>query len=256
MPVETADAIDVSFRFFGLEPSTSLLAVREAFRRYAKEFHPDMFPLGSDAKKMAAEKMVAANQHHDKLKAFFAANPDGKPIGEGETRQEPHDESDWEAYDNERHSAFDDELKEWKERQATLEKGKQDQRGLTERKNLVERGKLVLGVIMLLLWLGWFFQLGELEHHGGGTSDFMSAGELYDLQTHGTSHSAYAMSDEEIHRYWAAKRAPGDQANESKKSDSWGALLYLIPFTLGAGWVLFSKKANNMIANYVTGTKP
>ncbi len=256
MPVETADAIDLSFKFFGLEPTVSLAAVKEAFRRYVKEFHPDTFPAGSDAQKLASEKLIAANSHYEKLKAYFEVYPNGKPREPGEARAEPQDESDWEAYDKQRHSAFDDELKEWKARQATLEKGKQEARGLTERTNFVGRGKMVLGAITVLLWLGWFSQLGKLEHRNDGLGAFMSASELYDLQTHGTSHSAYAMSDSEIHSYWAAKRAPGDQSAASGKRDSWSDLIYLIPFTLGVGWLFFSTKAKAMTVDYVHGKKP
>ena len=49
MSAGITDEIRASFRFFGLAPNSSWVAVQEAFRRYAKEFHPDQFPAGLNA---------------------------------------------------------------------------------------------------------------------------------------------------------------------------------------------------------------
>ncbi|MFX7772442.1 J domain-containing protein, partial [Acinetobacter baumannii] len=68
--MQTID-ISESFTFFGLEPGVKAKTIKEAYRRYVKEFHPDLFPKGSDEQQMAAEKLITANMHFNRLNQYF-----------------------------------------------------------------------------------------------------------------------------------------------------------------------------------------
>ena len=71
--MNTAAPIDIteSFNFFGLELGVKQKTVKEAYRRYVKEFHPDLFPRDSNEQKMAAEKLIKANEYFERLNIFF-----------------------------------------------------------------------------------------------------------------------------------------------------------------------------------------
>lgn len=253
MPVEVDD-VEASFKYFALDSTASQVAAKEAYRRYVKEFHPDTFPSGSDQQKMAAEKMVQAVAHYEKLKKFFEQYPEGKPLEGGEQRQEPHDDSDWQAWESRRREQFDDELKQWKAKQEALEKEKATTRESFRRGKLVNYVQVGLIVITALLWMGWFSANEKLDRQAAGPDPYKDA-ELYDLQTHGTSRGANALCDDEIHRYWEAKRQKYRESKgvEGKKGDQSTNGILLLLWTGGVCWFLFSGGQKQRVDDYLAG---
>jgi len=253
MPVDVVNEIDLSFKYFGLEPTASLAAAKEAYRRYVKEFHPDKFPAGSDAQKMAAEKMIAANSHFEKLKKFFQEYPNGKPAGTGTASQEPHSDSDWEAWEKQRHNAFETELKEWQQRQTAIEKEKSTSRETLRRRKLLLYVRVGLVLATLAMWKGWGSADKTVDDTTQRIIDQMEASRSYDLQTHGMSHSAYALSDDDINHQWDEKENEALQTLgiADKRSDQPGKCIPLMLWSGVAGWVLLSKKGKAMAENYL-----
>ena len=148
----------------------------------------------------------------------------------------------------------DDELKRWKERQAALEKNKEQKRKSDERKKLVRRAKVILAATTVLLWTGWYSQLTKLDERHN-SNDLFDAAEQYDKQTHGTGRSAYVISDQQIQSYWDAKRQPFVQANRNKVANSWISLFYLVPLTVFVAWFFFSTQCKNLVRDFVEGSK-
>lgn len=237
MPVETG-AIDVSFKYFGLEPTASLAAVKEAFRRYAKEFHPDKFPKDSDAQKMASEKMIAANSHFDDLKKFFEEYPDGKPAEEGQTSHEPQNDDDWESWEKQRRNAFDEELNAWKARQAAMEQGKERDREFLRRKKLVMYCRWGTVLVIIFMWMGWFSANGRLNREIGrqqATDNMLNQ----------------VTGNDELHQRWMRDHAEYRPDYQSKADQQPVNGLLLLLISAGAGWGLFSKKGREIVDNYL-----
>lgn len=248
MPVDTAEDITVSFKYFGLDPSASQAAAKEAYRRYVKEFHPDKFPKDSQEQKMAAEKLVAANHHYEKLQDFFTEFPDGKPVEEGKARQEPHDDSEWDAWEKQRHNAFDDELKEWKERHEKIEREKATTRETSRRGKLVRNVRVGLAIITIAMWMGWFSELSTLTKDAGNQAAPTSSQQpaYIDPITH-----------QDVNQMWqehvAQQRAKEGYVNpEEKLKEMPGKFILLLLWTAGAGWLLFSKKGKALADKYLS----
>lgn len=241
MPVET-NKIDQAFLYFGLEPTASLASVKEAFRRYAKEFHPDKFPQGSDAQNMATEKMIAANSYFDDLKKFFEEYPDGKPVEEGAARHEPQDDSDWEAWEAQRHTAFDDELSAWKARQSTIESEKEFTRESYRRKKLVRYCRMGLVLIIVLMWMGWFSANGRLNQKVG-------AQRATDQMLDGLSGND--PGNNSIHQQWQRDHAQYRENYQGKLDQQPLNGFVLLIFSAGAGWLLLSSKGKDIVSKYL-----
>ncbi|HEY9718732.1 MAG TPA: hypothetical protein V6C69_14765 [Trichormus sp.] len=238
MFTSTIDEIDISFRYFGLEPSVSLAAAKEAYRRYVKEFHPDKFPAGSDAQKMSAEKMIAANAHFEKLKKFFQEFPNGKPEASGSTRQEPHNDSDWEAWEKQRHNAFENELKEWQARQAAIEKEKGGKREGFRRKKLVFYVRVGLVLATLAMWKGWASECSKLDQLIGQ--------QEYQQQLLDSNYG-----NDPTHEAWIAHTSQYRVDPRQQENEQSGKMIQLLIWTGAAGWFLLSKKGKAMAENYL-----
>lgn len=252
MPVDTAEDIAISFKYFGLDPSASLSAAKEAYRRYVKEFHPDLFPKDSPEQKMAAEKLIAANAHFEKLEKFFKEFPEGKPIDEGEARQEPHNDSEWDAWEKQRKDAFEDELKEWKERQAKIEKEKTASRESFRRGKLVRNVRVGLVLITIALWMGWFSELGKLNQEKGAED------ERQRLSLQNPSQDSYIdpITHQDVHQMWQQKlekmRSENGFVNPDERlKEMPGKFIMLLLWSGGVGWLLFSKKGKAIADKYL-----
>lgn len=255
MPVDT-DTINVSFKFFGLEPSASLKAAKEAFRRYAKEFHPDKFPKDSDAQKLASEKMIAANSHYDNLKEFFEKYPDGKPAEEGQTFEgyhEPQDDDDWESWEKQRHTAFDDELNEWIERQEKIQRDKAAHLEGFRRSKLVTYCRVGLIVITLAMWMGWFSELSKLNK--GVTKETAQQNYLSN-QPHYidpvTGMDTTAAWRQHVNEKLASE---GFVSPDQKLKEMPGKFILLLLWSAGASWLLFSQKGKALVEKYLAEAK-
>ncbi len=253
MPVDTADAIEVSFKYFGLLPTASLQATKEAYRRYVKEFHPDLFPKDSDEQKMAAEKLIAANAHFEKLEKFFKEYPDGKPVDEGQERQEPHDDGDWEAWEKQRHTAFDDELKEWKERQEKIQREKAAHLEGFRRSKLVTYCRVGLVAITIFMWMGWLSELSKLNK---GAANESSQQQSMSQQPHYIDPVTGIDTTEAWRRHVQDKLTAEGFVNPSEKlKEMPGKFILLLLWSAGAGWLLLSKKGKALVDKYLAEAK-
>jgi len=234
--------IDSAFSYFGLETTASLVAVKEAFRRYAKQFHPDKFPAGSDEQAVATEKMIAANSYFDNLKAFFEEYPEGKPQEEGQSRNEPEDDSDWEAWERKRYSAFDDELAAWKARQASHEGEKESSREGFRRKKLVRYCRYGLILLLAVMWIGWFSANGKLAKDAR-------------YQQNSDAWVESKTNNDDTHKLWMSQHQQYRENYQDKLDKQPINGLFLLLFSAGAGWVLLSKQGRAFVENYLSGGK-
>jgi len=251
MPVNTAEDISVSFKYFGLDPSASLATAKEAYKRYAKEFHPDLFPYGSDEQKLASEKLIAANAHFEKLEKFFEDYPEGKPLGDGQTRQEPQDVSDWEDWEKQRHDVFNDELQEWKKRHRKIEKEKVVSRESFRRGKLVRNCRVGLVLMTVVMWWGWSSQFSKLD---SAVKKNGQNNESQNQQPHYidpvTGIDVNEASRQKIERL---RSEQGFVNPEEKIKEMPGKIILLLIWTAAAGWLLFSVKGRAIAVNYLEG---
>lgn len=254
MPVDTAEDIAVSFKYFGLAPTASLAVAKEAYRRYVKEFHPDIFPKDSAEQKMAAEKLIAANRHFEKLEKFFEEYPDGKPIDEGKIRQEPHDESDWEEWEKQRKDAFEDELKDWKERHSKIEREKASSREGFRRGKLVRNVRVGLVLITVAMWYGWFSEVSKLDEQKNAEAEKQQDQSQYPHQQPDYIDPVTGVNVNQLGREKIEKlrREQGFVKPEEKQKEMPGKFILLLLWTAGAGWLLFSAKGKAIAGKYLS----
>ena len=161
-----APTIDISqsFAFFGLEQGVKQKTYKEAFRRYVKEFHPDLFPAGSDAQKMAQEKIVEANQHAERLKAYFEKVANSPPEAKAaKPKEEPKNQDDWVDWEQQRHEAWDVELRDWIARKQKAELDKVRARRKKDKKWLVYSVRGFVAISLLVGWNGYFAENAQVE---------------------------------------------------------------------------------------------
>jgi hypothetical protein len=156
-PIEITE----SFKFFGLELGVKQKTVKEAYRRYVKEFHPDLFPRDSDEQKMAAEKLIKANEHFEHLNAFFEqakSNPESEsqPKPKAKPKEEPKNQDDWADWEQQRHEAWDIELRDWVAAIAKIENDKKRARSKRDKSWLVHFARAFVVLSLLVLWSGYF----------------------------------------------------------------------------------------------------
>lgn len=254
MPVNGEDDIEISFSFFGLSSSASLAAVREAYRRYGKEFHPDIFPLNSPEQKMAAEKLIDANLHKEKLEKYFEerSNPEtGSADGKS---QEPQDESDWEAWEKQRRHVFEDELAEWKAKQEQIEKEKSASLEKFRRGKLVRNCHVALILITAAMWMGWFSENAKLNDQKNADE------EKRRVEANSYHPPSYIdpVSGLDVDKAWRQKvenlrNQQGFVAPEEQLKEMPGKIILLLLFTAGAIWLLVSSKGKAIASKYLEG---
>ena len=61
-------ATDQAYRVLGLAPDSSALRIKREYRRLAKRWHPDKFPLNTPEQRDAAERMRAINEAYQSIK--------------------------------------------------------------------------------------------------------------------------------------------------------------------------------------------
>jgi len=187
--MNTAAPIDIteSFKFFGLEFGVKQKTVKEAYKRYVKEFHPDLFPVDSSEQKMAAEKLIKANEHFKYLNLFFdyvktqeelmarekTAEPRAKepetnakakdpevefkaPEGNTKPKEEPKSQDDWMDWEQQRHETWDSELTDWIARIEKIERDKKRGRTKRDKTWVVYFVRAFVAISLLVLWNGYF----------------------------------------------------------------------------------------------------
>jgi hypothetical protein len=161
--MNTAAPIDIteSFKFFGLEFGVKQKTVKEAYRRYVKEFHPDLFPRDSNEQKMAAEKLIKANEHFGCLNAFFEqakTEPQNESPNNAKPKpkEEPKNQDDWMDWEQQRHEAWDNELIDWIARIQQAEIDKKRGRSRRDKTWLVYFVRAFVVISLLVLWNGYF----------------------------------------------------------------------------------------------------
>lgn len=249
MPANTADEITVSFYYFGLESSSSLETVREAYRRYAKKFHPDLFPKDSPEQKMAQEKFIAANNHFEKLEKFF----EERASRTEEDARKAHDESDWEAWEKDRQHAFEDELKDWIDRQNSLEEQKVAGRESFRRRKLVRNCRVAVILITVSMWMGWFSENAKLHER-------KNAAEERHREITQNPHPQPGFFDQasgqDVDQMWRNKveklrREQGFVKPDDELKEMPGKIILILLWTMGAGWLLFSSKGKALADKYL-----
>lgn len=254
MPEDTVNDIELSFAFFGLSSSASLAATREAYRRYVKEFHPDTFPLNSPEQRMAAEKLIAANLHKEKLEKYFEERSSAEAGEAKQSSQEPQDEDDWEAWEKQRRHAFEDELAEWKARQEKIEKEKSASLEKFRRGKLVRNCRVALILATAAMWMGWFSENAKLNDQKN------AAEEKQRVEQNSYHPPAYIdpVSGLDVDRAWRQKvdnlrNQQGFVAPEEQLKEMPGKIVMLLLFTAGAIWMLISSKGKAIATKYLEG---
>ena len=251
MPIDSDD-IEISFSFFGLSSSASLAASREAYRRYVKEFHPDIFPANSAEQKMAAEKLIEANRHKEKLEKHFELRSEDTSGSANDKLQEPQDESDWEAWEKQRRDVFEDELAEWKVRQEQNEKAKSAAREEFRHGKLVRNCRIGLILITAAMWMGWFSENAKLTEQKNANEE----NRRIEQNSYHPPSYIDPVSGLDVDSVWRAKvdnlRAQqGFVAPEEQLKEMPGKILLLIIWTAGAVWLLVSKRAGGLLDKFL-----
>ena len=162
------------FTALGLAPGATLPQVKEAYKHSIQAFHPDKFPAESPSQKWASERLLVVKDAYEKLQKFFEENPSGEPPGgwstqaktsQGATTSPDEDGSmDWQQFDQQIHSNFEEEVKAWEERQKEKEAQQQTHSQTAQRHKMLTIGRyVVMGVLFLLL-------SGMYSHNAGVTS--------------------------------------------------------------------------------------
>lgn len=261
--------IEAYFRVLGLEPGASADAVKEAYRHYLQAFHPDKYPPDSAGQKWASEKLIQVKEANEKLVEFFRQYPDGQPPGgwstkpqgatfrsdqsSGSSESSSEESVDWKEWEKRQTSTFDNELKDWEQREQKRQQETHKSKSYEDRKKVVLIGKIALASIVAALWIGRGTNSAQESYTRQLEANSWRERAIYDAQTRGTSYSPYALSPDQIRQRNEGSAKDMTDRWKAQDVDKRESMFFLIALTGGAIWLFVGKKPKAFIENWVEG---
>jgi hypothetical protein len=247
--------IDFYFHLLGLHKGDSLAAVKRAYRFDSQAFHPDKYEAGSQQQARAKERQIQINDAYERVTKWIEENPDYKPEVKADKPLEESEEVNWDNWEADRSREWDKVQSDWEAQAAINQFEEKAQKDKEKRQRRATRLKIGAVLVVVLAWIGLNSNNGWVRSMRFTRVHEIDDAIRYDMQTHGTSNSAYSQSAQSIADKWgdvaSAQRSAWDQEDKDKKL---GYLLLLV-LTGGVAWVLFAKKPKQIVQNWIDGVE-